>query len=115
MHAEVKGWPSANYVDPRRADEQKRSTASGQARVWFADALMHAMRLRNANPYDDVAIVLPRTTTYEALTRAILDSLHAIKVAVLFVDQDGQVETVGQAAQAIRHAGSEQSCHPGSA
>jgi hypothetical protein len=97
LHAEVKGWPSGRYVDPRRVAEPKRTNPSVQARVWFADALMHALRLRDSHTGDAVAIVLPDTGTYRGLASAIAASLNNADVAVLFVDQAGAVTMAGAA------------------
>lgn len=101
LHAEVKGWPSSQYVDPRRAAEQKRTSPSAQARVWFADALMHALRLRDAHIGDAVAIVLPDTGTYRGLASAIEASLDRAEVALLFVNEAGVVTTAGTAGDAL--------------
>jgi hypothetical protein len=101
LHAEVKGWPSSQYVDPRRAAEPKRTNPGVQARVWFADALMHALRLRDAHTSDAVAIVLPDTGTYRGLASAIAASLDRAEVAVLFVDEAGDVTTAGTAGDGL--------------
>lgn len=101
LHAEVKGWPSSRYVDPRRAAEPKRTNPSVQARVWFADALMHALRLRDAHAGDAVVIVLPDTSTYRGLASAIAASLDRAEVAVLFVDEVGVVTAAGKAGSGL--------------
>lgn len=97
LHVEVKGWPSTRYVDPARGDEQKRTPPHLQARVWFADALLHGMRLRDAHPHDHVAIAMPDTTTYRGLAASIRSSLGMTQVTVLFVDQAGDVAVTGPA------------------
>jgi hypothetical protein len=101
LHAEVKGWPSNRYVDPRRATEPKRTNPSVQARVWFADALMHALRLRDTHTGDAVAIVLPDTGTYRGLASTIAASVDRAEVAVLFVDEAGDVTTAGTAGDGL--------------
>ncbi|RSM48482.1 hypothetical protein DMB66_46210, partial [Actinoplanes sp. ATCC 53533] len=45
LGAEVKGWPSTGYADPRRAAEVKRTQPSTQAGHWFSQALCKAVML----------------------------------------------------------------------
>lgn len=70
VHVEVKGWPSSTYADPRRAAETKRTPASVQAAQWFAGAMSTALRLRQTNPDDRVAVALPDKARYEGCTRS---------------------------------------------
>jgi hypothetical protein len=67
VHVEVKGWPSSTYADPRRAAETKRTPASVQAAQWFAGAMSTALRLRQTNPDDRVAVALPDKARYRRL------------------------------------------------
>ena len=43
---EVKGYPSKEYRDPRRASEQKRTNPTNQAQQWYSHALLKAVRLK---------------------------------------------------------------------
>ncbi len=45
LGAEVKGWPSRGYADPRRAEENKPTQPTTQAGHWFSQALMKALML----------------------------------------------------------------------
>lgn len=99
LHVEVKGWPSSRYADPARREEQKRTTPSVQARVWFADAVLHGLRLRDAHPDDDVAIALPDTTTYRGLAESIRFSLTRTELIVLLVSETGDVVSTSPGAE----------------
>lgn len=95
LHVEAKGWPSASYVDPNRQHEQKKTMPATQARVWFADAVGHALRLRAANPDDAVAIALPENDTYRRLWEGICAPLLQVRIAMLWVAADGTVTQEG--------------------
>lgn len=91
LHVEVKGWPSQLYRDPAKAHLIKPTSAATQARVWFNDAVVHALRLRDAHPDDDLAMALPDRMTYRNLVSGISGSLARSAVSVLLVDQHGTV------------------------
>lgn len=88
---EVKGYPSKTYADPRRASEQKRTAPPTQARMWFASALMSAMRLRSSQPQTASVIAVPDFQTYRNLARAVAWSLEQCEISVWFVGEDGTV------------------------
>lgn len=94
-HVEAKGWPSATYVDPAREHEQKKTMPATQARVWFADAIVHALRLRTSNPDDRVAVALPAVDTYRRLWEGIRPPVLQAQIALLWVAQDGTVHHDG--------------------
>jgi Holliday junction resolvase-like predicted endonuclease len=89
LHVEVKGWPSTSYRDPEKAHLKKPTPPATQARVWFNDAVAHALRLRDAHPHDDVAMCLPDMQSYRALCLGVNSSLERCQVAVLLVGPDG--------------------------
>lgn len=88
---EVKGYPSRSYADPARAHERKPTQPSTQARVWYAGALLAAMRLRTRRPDVLSVIALPDFTTYRNLYEDTAWSLQACGIAVWFVSEDGTV------------------------
>ncbi|MCU1588989.1 MAG: hypothetical protein JWP11_245 [Frankiales bacterium] len=94
LHVEVKGWPSAAYRDPAKAHLKKPTLPATQARVWFNDAVVHGLRLREAHPEDEVALCFPDKDTYRALCRGIAGSLRKCDVDLLVVDVDGRVSEV---------------------
>lgn len=76
---EVKGYPSIGYRDPRRANEVKRTQPSLQAKHWFADALLKAVRMRSVLPPRTlIALAFPDFPRYRSLvadTEAVLSKL----------------------------------------
>ncbi len=97
MHVEVKGWPSQEYADPRRAGETKRTSPTLQAAHWFAGAVSSAMKLRHAHPHDRVVVALPDIPRYRALHRERAEPLRRLGVEVWLVSESGVVEEVGTA------------------
>lgn len=95
LHVEAKGWPSAQYVDTTRAHEKKKTMPATQARVWFADAVVHTLRLRAAHPVDTVAIAFPSNDTYRRLWEGIRGPMLEVGIAVLWVAEDGSVDHDG--------------------
>jgi hypothetical protein len=88
---EVKGYPSAQYRDPRRAGEKKRTSPSLQAQQWFSHALLKGMRLQNEYPNATVALAFPDFPRYRTLTEEIRDGLDRLRLTVLFVSDAGTV------------------------
>jgi Holliday junction resolvase-like predicted endonuclease len=95
LHVEVKGWPSAVYRDPAKSHLKKPTLPATQARVWFNDAVVHGLRLRDANPGDDVALCFPDKHTYRALCRGVAGSLLRCGVTVLLLDEQGRCTSAG--------------------
>ncbi len=91
LHVEVKGWPSTSYADPARAGEQKRTLPTVQAGTYFGGAILSALQLRDKFPGDDVALGFPTVDRYRALHASVGDSLRALRIRVLFVDEEGHV------------------------
>jgi Holliday junction resolvase-like predicted endonuclease len=89
---EVKGFPSKNYADPARADEQKKTSPSTQAGHWFAAAVLAAMRLRGKEPEWRSVIALPDFSRYHNLFDETQGSLSAAGITLWWVDEDGTVE-----------------------
>ena len=97
-HAEVKGWPSHVHRDITKAHLVKPTSPAAQARVWFDDGIVHALRLRHAHPDDEVAICFPDRTTYRHLLDGIALSLDRASVLALLVSEDGTVTALPTAA-----------------
>lgn len=91
VHVEVKGWPSDRYIDPARAGEVKRTSPALQARVWFADGLMHVLRLRASHPDDRVLLALPDVGTYRRLVEGVQAPIDTLRIGLLWVDSSGVV------------------------
>jgi len=88
---EVKGFPSRKYADPARAHETKPTQPSTQARVWYASALLSALRLRTRHPDYLSVIALPDFPTYRNLYADTSSSLDSCQVQVWWVTQGGDV------------------------
>jgi hypothetical protein len=92
LFVEVKGWPSTKYVDPSRASERKPTSPSVMARAWFADGIMHVMRLRSANPEGLVWLALPSRDTYRRLWDGVAAAAQDARLDVVWVDENGSVD-----------------------
>ena len=93
LACEVKGYPSRNYADPRRAGELKPTSPSVQARHWYAQAVLSSMLTLDAYPGYRPTIVLPDAETYRSLYRRTWPSLGQVGIGVWFVGSDGSVDT----------------------
>lgn len=91
LFVEVKGYPSVGYRDPSRAGETKRTNPALQAKHWFSDALLKAIRMRNGMPTAEIAIGLPTADRYASLLRETEGALRLLGIGVLVVDQAGEV------------------------
>lgn len=93
LGAEVKGWPSTNYADLRRADEVKRTQPTSQAGHWFSQALMKAIMLVDSHPDHESLMVLPDYPRYRNLARRTRTGRAAADVHVVLVHRDGRVDS----------------------
>jgi hypothetical protein len=90
LGAEVKGWPSTSYADPRRADEVKRTQPSNQAGHWFTQALGKAMMLLDDMPGLESLMVLPDYPRYRDLTTRTRTGRRAAGVHIVLLDPEGR-------------------------
>src|SRR5574341_1390966 len=93
LGAEVKGWPSKGYADPRRASEVKRTRPTTQAGHWFAQALMKAMMLLDSHPGYESLVALPDYPRYRDLARRTARGRAAAGVHIVFVRQTGEADS----------------------
>lgn len=91
LGAEVKGWPSRTYADPRRHAETKPTQPTLQAGHWFSQAIMKALMLLDSHPGRESLAVLPDFPRYHDLARRTTTGLHRAGVHVVFVREDGSV------------------------
>lgn len=89
LGAEVKGWPSTGYADPRRAGELKRTQPTTQAGHWFSQALMKAIMLLDSHPEHESLVVLPDYPRYRDLARRTARGRTAAGIHVVFVRDNG--------------------------
>jgi len=89
LGAEVKGWPSTGYADPRRAAEVKRTQPSTQAGHWFSQALFKAMMLLDSHPGYESLMVLPDFPRYRDLGVRTRTGRRAAKIHLVLLAADG--------------------------
>jgi hypothetical protein len=89
LGAEVKGWPSTGYADPRRANETKRTQPSTQAGHWFSHALLKAMMLLDSHPGHESLVVLPDYPRYRDLAERTQTGRRAANIHVILLTADG--------------------------
>jgi hypothetical protein len=89
LGAELKGWPSIGYADPRRAAETKRTQPSTQAGHWFSQALFKAIMLLDSHPGHESLVVLPDYPRYEDLAQRTRTGRRAANIHVILLGRDG--------------------------
>ncbi|KUG55627.1 hypothetical protein AVL62_04770 [Serinicoccus chungangensis] len=89
LGAEVKGYPSDKYVDPRRAHETKKTKPTTQARHWFSHGILAALMLRDAQPERESLLVFPAFPRYASLHNATRTALRDARVHVVLLRADG--------------------------
>jgi hypothetical protein len=95
LGAEVKGWPTDGYADPRRAGEIKPTPPSTQAGHWFSQALFKAIMLLDSHPDHESLMVLPDYPRYRDLATRTRTGRHAAAVHVVLLNADGTFEGDG--------------------
>jgi hypothetical protein len=93
LGAEVKGWPSAGYADPRRADEVKRTQPTTQAGHWFSQALMKAVMLLDSHPNHESLMVFPDYPRYRDLADRTRTGRTAARLNVVLVEPSGDAHS----------------------
>ena len=93
---EVKGFPSTVYARGERAGQAKRTPPTVQAKHWFAEAMLKAVRLRHSDLSATVFIAYPAHPRYSSLLSETKWALDALAIGVLAVHEDGRVEGLPQ-------------------
>lgn len=88
---EVKGYPSTQYRDPRRASEKKPTNPTNQAQQWFSHALLKALRLQGKHSSSTVALAFPDFPRYRTLAAETSGGLKRLGILVYFCREDGEV------------------------
>ena len=94
LGVEVKGYPSRYYVAGPKKGLVKPTRPKDQAKVWFAHALVPAMRLRTSEPSFVSVICFPDFEVYRELHRETASSLSAARIEVWLVAETGQVSVL---------------------
>ena len=92
---EVKGYPSKQYRDPRRAGELKSTNPTNQAQHWYSHALLKALRLQSSDPKAVVALAFPDFPRFRALHSETRTGLERLSIVIMFVTESGEVQTFG--------------------
>jgi hypothetical protein len=92
---EAKGYPSKDYRDPRRAGQTKHTNPTSQAQQWYSHALLKALRLQTEYPSATVALAFPDFPRYRALFEETQIGLTKLGVALLTVQENGEVRKWG--------------------
>lgn len=92
---EVKGYPSKNYRDPRRAGERKPTNPTNQAQHWYSHAVLKAMRLQTKYPDAKVAVAFPDFPRYRTLFQETQGAFKKLDLALLLITKDGDVQEFG--------------------
>ena len=91
LGVEVKGYPSRYYVTGPKRGLVKPTRPKDQAKMWFAHALVPAMRLRTAESSSLSVMCFPDFEVYRELHRDTMSSLTAAGIEVWLVARTGQV------------------------
>lgn len=91
--AEVKGWPSSTYSDPKRAGEIKPTAPTNQAGHWFSQAVTKALMLIDSHPGTESLVVLPDFPRYRDLAVRTRTGRARAEVHVVLVHEDGSVDS----------------------
>ena len=92
---EVKGYPSMGYRNPARAGEKKATKPATQARHWYAQALLQAIRYQAKHPGALVAMGFPKAATYACLFKQTQEAMGKLGLGLIWVKEDGVIEKVG--------------------
>jgi Holliday junction resolvase-like predicted endonuclease len=95
LFVEVKGYPSTNYRDPKRAAERKPTNPTNQSQQWYSHALLKALRLQTKHPGSKIALGLPDFPRYRALFDETKMGFERLGLALLTVKANGDVQAWG--------------------
>lgn len=90
----VKGYPSKNYADPRRASEVKKTHPATQARHWFREALAEMIFALAEDSEREAAMGLPDHTSYVTAWGKVRPITAKLGIKCFFVSENGQVREV---------------------
>lgn len=89
LGAEVKGWPSRTYSDPRRSEEVKPTLPGNQAGHWFSQAVLKGLMLLDSHPGYESLVVVPDYPRYRDLAHRTRTGRAAAGIHVVLVRDDG--------------------------
>lgn len=90
MLVEVKGFPSEIYEHGAKQG-MPNPNVNGQARHYFADAVLAGLLMRGDNPDDRVVLALPDKPTFSTLATRCATSFAAIGIEIWLVTESGTI------------------------
>lgn len=91
LAVEVKGFPGTTYARGAKRGQPKPTQPTLQAKHWFGEALLSAIRCQSSNPSYSVAIAFPDVPRYRSLTASTSDALARLAIGVFLVQENGDV------------------------
>jgi hypothetical protein len=91
LAVEVKGFPGTNYARGPKKGQPKPTQPTLQAKHWFGDAMLSAIRCQSNNPGYSVAIAFPDVPRYRSLIASTSHALARLTIGVFLVQENGQV------------------------
>lgn len=94
LYIEVKGYPSNVYQRGPKMGQPKITKPETQAKHWYADALLSALKLQTDFPKEQVVIALPKFEVYRKNIIKTPQLLDVLKIGVYIVDESGNVQVI---------------------
>lgn len=92
---EVKGYPSKVYRDARKMGQPKATNPTLQARHWYAQALLKAIKLQSMFANAQAVIAVPDFPRYRTLIEETRPALHKLGIGLLIAAETGEIEADG--------------------
>jgi hypothetical protein len=91
LAVEVKGFPGTTYARGAKRGQPKPTQQTLQAKHWFGEALLSAIRCQSSNPAYSVAIAFPDVPRYRSLIESTRHALLRLGIGVFLVQANGDV------------------------
>ena len=92
---EVKGYPSDKYVRGKKKGLIKPTDPKLQAKHGFSEALLSLLIAKSDDRRCKIAIGLPRFQVYEDLLAKLKPVIEKLKIGILLVKRNGNVDAMG--------------------
>jgi hypothetical protein len=91
LAVDVKGFPGTTYARGAKRGQPKPTQPTLQAKHWFAEALLAAIRCQSKNPGYSVAIAFPDVPRYRSLIASTRHALARLAICAFLVQESGEV------------------------
>ena len=88
---EVKGYPSATYLNGPNEGQKKNFGVGAQARTYFGNAVLTGLLMRSDNVDARVVLVFPALATFQNLARRSAHPLGLAGIEIWLINEIGQV------------------------